>query len=47
MADPEFTAELAGLLADYTGRPSPITQATRFSDQPAAAARPSCSSGRT
>ncbi len=32
MVDPEFTAELAGLLADYTGRPSPITQAKRFSD---------------
>jgi tryptophan synthase beta chain len=30
MADPEFNAELAGLLADYTGRPSPITEARRF-----------------
>ena len=29
-ADPEFVAELAGLLADYTGRPSPITEARRF-----------------
>ena len=29
-ADPEFRAELAGLLADYTGRPSPITEARRF-----------------
>ncbi len=28
--DPEFTEELAGLLADYTGRPSPITRASRF-----------------
>ena len=30
MADPVFTAELAGLLADYTGRPSPITEVQRF-----------------
>ncbi len=30
--DPVFTAELAGLLADYTGRPSPITNALRFSE---------------
>ena len=30
MADPLFRAELAGLLADYTGRPSPITEARRF-----------------
>ncbi len=29
-ADPAFRAELAGLLADYTGRPSPITEARRF-----------------
>ena len=28
--DPAFTEELAGLLADYTGRPSPITRAFRF-----------------
>ncbi|MGH3994643.1 MAG: hypothetical protein ACRDSN_19550, partial [Pseudonocardiaceae bacterium] len=28
-ADPEFTARLDGLLADYTGRPSPITEAPR------------------
>jgi tryptophan synthase beta chain len=31
MADPAFKAELSELLADYTGRPSPITEATRFS----------------
>jgi tryptophan synthase beta chain len=28
--DPEFTAELTRLLRDYTGRPSPLTQAHRF-----------------
>ncbi|HEY5822711.1 MAG TPA: tryptophan synthase subunit beta [Propionibacteriaceae bacterium] len=33
MVDPEFLAELAGLLADYTGRPSPITEAKRFAEQ--------------
>jgi tryptophan synthase beta chain len=32
MADPAFGAELAGLLADYTGRPSPITVAHRFAE---------------
>jgi tryptophan synthase beta chain len=32
MADPGFNAELAGLLADYTGRPSPITEAKRFAE---------------
>ncbi|MGH4013758.1 MAG: tryptophan synthase subunit beta [Pseudonocardiaceae bacterium] len=31
-ADPEFTARLDGLLADYTGRPSPITEAPRLSE---------------
>ena len=30
--DPAFTAELAGLLADYTGRPSPITEVPRFAE---------------
>jgi tryptophan synthase beta chain len=30
MADPAFKAELGELLADYTGRPSPITEARRF-----------------
>jgi tryptophan synthase beta chain len=30
-ADPAFGEELAALLADYTGRPSPITEARRFS----------------
>ncbi|GAA2184430.1 tryptophan synthase subunit beta [Brooklawnia cerclae] len=29
--DPEFAAELADLQANYTGRPSPITEAKRFS----------------
>jgi tryptophan synthase beta chain len=28
--DPEFTQELNRLLRDYTGRPSPITEARRF-----------------
>jgi tryptophan synthase beta chain len=28
--DPEFRAELAGLLRDYTGRPSPLTDAPKF-----------------
>ena len=32
MADPRFKAELSELLADYTGRPSPITEAKRFSE---------------
>jgi len=41
MADPAFTAELAGLLADYTGRPSPITEARRFAQQ----ARPAGGTG--
>ena len=31
-SDPEFTARLAGLLADYTGRPSPITETPRLSE---------------
>src|SRR5947209_5815648 len=30
--DPEFTARLDGLLADYTGRPSPITETPRLSE---------------
>ncbi|HLL63325.1 MAG TPA: tryptophan synthase subunit beta [Propionibacteriaceae bacterium] len=30
MADPAFQTELAALLADYSGRPSPITEAKRF-----------------
>jgi len=30
--DPEFTARLNGLLADYTGRPSPLTEAPRLSE---------------
>ncbi len=31
-SDPEFTARLDGLLADYTGRPSPITEVPRLSE---------------
>ena len=31
-ADPDFGAELARLHRDYAGRPSPITEATRFSE---------------
>ncbi|MDQ2836398.1 MAG: tryptophan synthase subunit beta [Actinomycetota bacterium] len=31
-ADPEFTAELARLLRDYGGRPSPLSDAHRFSE---------------
>ncbi|NHC45500.1 tryptophan synthase subunit beta [Motilibacter sp. K478] len=31
-ADPEFTGELSRLLRDYTGRPSPLTEATRFAE---------------
>ncbi|MCA1821766.1 MAG: pyridoxal-phosphate dependent enzyme, partial [Pseudonocardia sp.] len=31
-SDPEFTARLNGLLADYTGRPSPITDTPRLSE---------------
>jgi tryptophan synthase beta chain len=30
-ADPAFGAELNALLADYTGRPTPVTEARRFS----------------
>ncbi|HEY2723532.1 MAG TPA: tryptophan synthase subunit beta, partial [Pseudonocardiaceae bacterium] len=30
-SDPEFTTRLDGLLADYTGRPSPVTEASRLS----------------
>ncbi|WP_374929611.1 tryptophan synthase subunit beta [Kytococcus sedentarius] len=32
LADPEFTERLAGLHATYTGRPSPLTEATRLSE---------------
>ena len=31
-ADPAFVTELDGLLADYTGRPTPMTQAARFAE---------------
>ena len=41
MADPGFGAKLAALLADYTGRPSPITEARRFAEH----AQPSTGSG--
>ncbi|WP_221584393.1 tryptophan synthase subunit beta [Microbacterium sp. G2-8] len=30
IADPSFRSELAGLLADYAGRPSPLTEVPRF-----------------
>ncbi|MGY4720484.1 tryptophan synthase subunit beta [Naumannella cuiyingiana] len=33
MADPDFVAELERLRRDYTGRPSPLTEARRFSEQ--------------
>ncbi|MTE24009.1 tryptophan synthase subunit beta [Microbacterium sp. ZXX196] len=32
MADPSFRQELAGLLADYAGRPSPLTEVPRFAE---------------
>ncbi len=35
MADPAFKGELSQLLADYTGRPSPITEARRFAEHAA------------
>ena len=35
LADPRFKAELSELLADYAGRPSPITEAKRFSEHAA------------
>jgi len=38
MEDPAFSAELSGLLADYTGRPSPITEARRFAQHAVASA---------
>jgi tryptophan synthase beta chain len=41
MADTGFGARLAALLADYTGRPSPITEARRFAEH----AQPSTGSG--
>ncbi|HUR73116.1 MAG TPA: tryptophan synthase subunit beta [Sporichthya sp.] len=31
-ADPNFRAELSGLLGSYTGRPSPITEVPRFAE---------------
>jgi tryptophan synthase beta chain len=31
-SDPKFTSRLNGLLADYTGRPSPITEVSRLSE---------------
>ena len=33
MQDPEFHRELDGLLKDYVGRPSPLTHATRLSEE--------------
>ena len=32
-ADPEFRAELDGLLRDYAGRPSPLTECHRLSEE--------------
>ncbi|WP_105565217.1 tryptophan synthase subunit beta [Microbacterium halophytorum] len=32
MKDPEFTSELAALLRDYAGRPSPLTEVPRFAE---------------
>ncbi len=32
-ADPSFRAELDGLLSDYAGRPSPLTECARLSDE--------------
>ena len=32
MADPAFRSELAGLLTDYAGRPSPLTEVSRFAE---------------
>ena len=32
MADPAFRSELAGLLSEYAGRPSPLTEVARFSE---------------
>ena len=50
MADPAFKAELGELLADYTGRPSPITEARRFGQHaartPTESFRRLCSSAR-
>ena len=31
-ADPDFRAELARLLRDYTGRPSPLTDVPKFGE---------------
>ena len=44
-ADPLFAAELDRLLHTYTGRPSPLTLATRF--VPRRAGPACCSSART
>ncbi|WP_245951218.1 tryptophan synthase subunit beta [Phytoactinopolyspora halophila] len=38
-ADPAFGAELDGLLKSYSGRPTPLTDATRFSAEAASGAR--------
>src|SRR5690606_20641476 len=32
MADPAFRSELAGLLSEYAGRPSPLTEVQRFAE---------------
>jgi tryptophan synthase beta chain len=38
-SDPAFAAELDGLLRDYSGRPTPLTEARRFGAEAAAGAR--------
>ena len=38
-ADPTFAAELDGLLTSYSGRPTPVTEATRFGREHAGGAR--------
>jgi len=45
IVDPGFQRELADLLADYTGRPSPITEVKRFAALSDAPGGPSAGSG--
>jgi tryptophan synthase beta chain len=42
MADPAFGTELSALLAEYTGRPSPLTEVRRFAEhaEPSAGRKP-------
>ena len=39
LADPAFVAELQRLERDYTGRPSPLTEAVRFGQEHCSGAR--------